>query len=81
MTTITRKQLVDAVEVGIAWAAGHGIDFTPEAAVKLRDVAATTPRVARGTYDAQAAADCWVGCPVSQAYRGMSPSSTPTTAR
>jgi hypothetical protein len=77
MTTITRKQLISAVEAGIERAQADGRGFTQDEAVRLRDVAATTRIVARGTYgtyDATTAdGPCVVGCPVAQAFPGTWP--------
>jgi hypothetical protein len=62
MTTITRQQLRDAIEAGIA-AAVLAADFPDDAAERLRHVGLTAEEVARNTY-----AVSGVGCPVAQAF-------------
>lgn len=69
--TITRKQFIDAVEVGITRAGGVLDDVAQR---RLRKVAATTPQIAVGTYGEGAAC----GCPLTRArlttrYGGLTP--------
>lgn len=66
MTTITRRQLRDAIEAGIA-AAGPICDFRDDYAAKLRKVGDEATEVARGTY-AVIDAESTVRCPVAQAF-------------
>jgi hypothetical protein len=68
MTTITRKQLISAVEAGIAKAQADA-HMPDDEAVKLRAVAATTRLVGRGTYHAKTAdGSRIVDCPFVDAY-------------
>lgn len=67
MTMITRQQLRDAIEDGIA-AAGDVGDFTPEYAAGLRAVADSVSLVARGTYAAPCPEGGRVLCPVGAAF-------------
>lgn len=72
MTTITRQQLRDAIEAGIAAADRDDPSFTAIEAECLRSVGATTTRVARGGYccsDLDGGGG--VGCPVAQAFPGQ----------
>jgi hypothetical protein len=64
--TITRRELREAVEAGIA-AAWRCDSFTEADADRLRRVALTAPRVLRGSY-AATVEGCVVGCPIFQAY-------------
>lgn len=66
-TKITRKQLVDAVEAGIAEAEDRP-GFTRDVATSLRNVALTAPFVARCGYYRHLRDGTIVGCPVSQAF-------------
>jgi hypothetical protein len=69
MTTITRKQLISAVEAGIEMTREHSATFSLDAAIALRQVATTTKRVARGHYEKEINGTM-VGCPVAQAFPG-----------
>lgn len=66
MTTITRQQLRDAIEAGIAAAEPIG-DFRDGYASALRKVGDEADEVARGTY-AVIDAENTVRCPVAQAF-------------
>jgi hypothetical protein len=66
MTTITRQQLRDAIEAGIA-AAEPVEDFRQRYAVALRRVGETATVVARGKYERRTSIGT-VGCPVAQAF-------------
>lgn len=65
MTTITRRQLQDAIEAGIT-AAEVADDFTAEHAAALRTVGEHAIEVGRGSYDDK------VPCPAALAIPGIS---------
>lgn len=66
MTTITRRQLQDAIEAGIT-AVETDQGFTVDEANALRHVGAEASLVARGSYVVRSSTGGKVRCPVGQA--------------